>query len=283
MAETTQHNLRLSVAAAVIRQLAASEPSDADDLRRAVLRLAAALVQLADTDRPGGTDASALSSPGAEKALAEWCARCSEVIAAMAYPLQDLGPALAGEPPWTGTDSFAHLAQRLAEQASQTGDSLSGACGALRSQGGRLLQRASQLGATARSAQLERLRLADDLRQLEVLEKQYAALGVERAAAAERMASLQERLRLAESTPERCRELEKEVVRHETLAGELRSRLKELEQTRKDQEADKASLGDRIRQTEQLIEELRRSPEEALLRTVEAIWRAVGDHHSHRT
>jgi hypothetical protein len=283
MVEMTQHNLRLSVAAAVIRQLAASEPSDADDLRRAVLRLAAALVQLADTNRPGRTDASAPGSPGAEKALAEWCTRCSGVLAAMAYPLQDLGPALAGEPPHTDTDSFADLAQRLAEQAGQTVDSLNGACGALRSQGGRLLQRASQLGATARSAQLERLRLADDLRQLEVLEKQYAALGVERAAAADRMASLQERLRLAESTPERCRELEKEVDRHETLAGELRSRLKELEQTREDQEADKASLGDRIRQTEQLIEELRRSPDEALLRTVEAIWRAVGDHHSHRT
>ena len=282
MAETTQHNLRLSVAAAVIRQLAASEPADADDLRRAVLRLAAALVQLADANRPGGTEASAPGSPGAERALAEWCARCSEVLAAMAYPLQDLGPALAGEPPRTDADSFAHLAQRLAEQAGQTGDSLSGACGALRSQAGRLLQRASQLGATARSAQLERLRLADDLRQLEVLEKQRAALGAERTAVAERMASLQERLRLAESTPDKCRQLEKEVDHHETLAGELRARLKELEQTRKDLEADKTSLGDRLRQTEQLIEELRRSPEEELLRTVEAIWRTVGDHHSHR-
>ncbi len=283
MAETTQHNLRLSAAAAVIRQLAASEPADAEDLRRDVLRLAAALVQLADTNRSGRTDASAPGSPGAEKALAEWCARCSGVLAAMAYPLQDLGPALAGQPPQTSKDSFAHLAQLLAEQAGHTGDSLSGACGALRSQGGRLLQRASQFGATARGVQLERLRLADDLRQLEVLEKQLAALGTERTAVAERMASLQERLRLAESTPERCRQLEEEVDRHETQAGELRSRLKELEQKRKDQEADQASLGDRIRQTEQLIEELRRSPKEDLLRTVEAIWRAVGDHHSHRT
>lgn len=283
MAETTQHNLRLSVAAAVIRQLAACEPAGTDDLRRAVLRLAAALVQLADADRLGGTEASAPGSPGTEKAMAEWCARCSGVLAAMAYPLQDLGPALAGEPPRTDMDSFAYLAQRLAEQAGQTGDSLSGACGALRSQAGRLLQRANQFGATARSVQLERLRLADDLRQLEVLEKQRAALGAERTAVAERMASLQERLRLAESTPEKCRQLEKEVDRHETLAGEMRGRLKELEQRRKDQEADKASIGDRIRQTEKLIEELRRSPEEELLRTVEAIWRAVGDHHSHRT
>ncbi len=283
MAQTTQHNLRGSVAAAVLQQLASSEPAGADNLRPAVLRLAAALVQLADTNRPGGTDASVPGSPGAEKALAEWCARCSEVLAAMAYPLQDLGPALAGEPPRSDIESFAHLAQRLAEQAGQTGDSLNGACGALRSQGSRLLQRASQLGATARSVQLERLQLADDLRQLEVLEKQRASLGAERTVVAERMASLQERLRLAESTPEKCRLLEKEVDRHETLAGELRARLKELEQTRKDLETDKASLGDRLRQTEQLIEELKRSPEEELLRTVEAIWRAVGDHHSHRT
>jgi predicted nucleic acid-binding Zn-ribbon protein len=97
------------------------------------------------------------------------------------------------------------------------------------------------------------------------------------------MASLQERLRLAESTPEKCRQLEKEVDRHETVAGELRARLKELEQARGDQQAENASLGDRIRQTEQLIEELKRSPEGELLRTVEAVWRAVGDHHSHRT
>jgi hypothetical protein len=283
MAETTQHNLRLSVAAAVIRQLAASEPAGTDGLRRAVLRLAAALVQLADGNRPGETGASDPDSPGAEKALEEWCARCTEVLAAMAYPLQELGPALAGEPPRTDPDSFAHLAQRLAEQAGQTGDSLGGACGALRSQAGRLLQRASQLGATARSVQLDRLRLADDLRQVELLEKQAAALGVERAAVAERMTSLQERLRLAESTPEKCRLLEKEVDRHETVAGELRARLKELEQTREDQQAENASLGDRIRQTEQLIEELKRSPEGELLRTVEAVWRAVGDHHSHRT
>lgn len=283
MAETTQHNLRLSVAAAVIRQLASSEPAGTDDLRRAFLRLAAALVQLADGSRPVQADESGLGSPGAEKALAEWRTRCAEVLAAMAYPLQELDPALAGEPPRTDPDLFAHLAQRLAEQAGRTGDSLSGSCGALRTQAGRLLQRASQLGATARSVQLERLRLADDLRQVELIDKQMAGLGVERAEVAQRMESLQERLRLAESTPEKCRHLEKEVDRHETRAEELRGRLKDLEQTLKDQQADNASLGNRVQQTKQLIEELERSPNAELLRTVQAIWRTVGEHHPHLT
>jgi DNA repair exonuclease SbcCD ATPase subunit len=282
MAETTKHNLRLSVAAAVIRQLADVEPDEQNKFRRSALRVAAALVELAEGKNPGREGKLGNGSLEAETAFEEWRTRCAEVLSALAYPLQELEPALAGEVPCTDSESLARLTRTLAEQTGRTSDSLSEACGALRSQGGRLLQQASQLGAIARATQLERLRLTDDLRQAESLGEQLVGLGGERAAIALRVESLNERLQLANSTPEVCRNLELEVDRRETQAAALSERLKGLERKKQDLQEQCASLENRIRETEQLIEEVERSSDRELLLTVQAIWRAVRAKHSHQ-
>ncbi len=166
--------LRQGVAAAVILKLASSLPAGADPTRAALLRLAAAMVELAESGQMSHSEALDKAGETATSSVRLWLETCAEALAAMSYPLAGLKPALDGAPMPTRGNSLPALAERLAAQTNTTHETLTGVCGVLRTSGNRLLRRASQLGVLTRALQQERLRRKQDLENTTLAERQLA-------------------------------------------------------------------------------------------------------------
>lgn len=215
-----------------------------------------------------------------------WAGACGEVLAAMARAL------VGTESSWNGGgvpasgDSLPAVVERVLAETRCLNKNLAQAALSLRSEGAELVRRAGDVGSLERSVQNERARLREDLERCKKLEAELQGLVGERARVSERMATLQERLRLAVLNAVERRAFEQRVSDAEALAAGDRAESEACDRRLKVLEQERADLGERLARTRALIHELEKSPDRELCRRVHEIWRSLppdvqagGGHH----
>jgi chromosome segregation ATPase len=204
-----------------------------------------------------------------------WAGACGEVLAAMARAL------VGTESSWNGGripssgDSLSAVVERVLAETACLNKGLAQAASSLRSEGAELVRRAGDVGSLERSVQKERARLREDLERCKKLDAELGGLVGERARVSERMAALQERLRLAASTAVERGAFEQKVSDAEALAARDRAESEACDRRLKLLEHERADLGERLARTRALIHELEKSPDRELCRRVHEIWRSL--------
>lgn len=209
------------------------------------------------------------------RAFGAWTEGCAEVLAAMARALAGAEASWKGGGVPASGDSLPAVAERLAAGTRCLNESLARTATALRSEAAELVRRASDVGSLERSVQHERGRLREAVELSKTLEEQLAALGAERSRAADRIAMLQERLRLAGAKAAERRALEQRVAEAEDAAERDRVASEELEGRLQTLEQERAGLSERLSRTRAMIDELEKSPDRELSRRVHEIWRCL--------
>ncbi len=217
--------------------------------------------------------------PAAVDALAGdfgvWADSCAAVLAAMARALAGTEASWKGGGVPASGDSLPAVAERLVADTRSINEVLARTASALRSEAADLVRRASDVGSLERSVQHERGRLREAVEQCKTLEEQLSTLGGQRSRMADRVAMLQERLRLAGAKMTDRRAIEQQVIEAEAAAERDRVASNELERRLQVLQQERAGLGERLSRTRALIEELEKSPDRELSRRVHEIWRCL--------
>lgn len=207
--------------------------------------------------------------------FAAWAEACGDVLAAMARSLAGTESSWSsGSVPVSG-DSLPSVAERLIAETGFLNKALSRAAATLRSEGSELVRRAGEVGSLERSVQKEHGRLREELEKCTRLEAQLAGLVGERLRAAERVAVLQDRLRLAGGTAGERRSLEQRVADAEAAAARDRAENEELDRQLNAIEQERKELSKRLEQTRALVHDLELSPDRELSKRVQEIWRCL--------
>ena len=264
-----------------VRTLAARSQRNGDRVEAAALKLAAALIDVAG-NRNSGAKASSLIPDSADSTLTEWAESCAGLLAAIAEPLALDPRGLNGAGTSAGATSLAAAAEKLANQTLSVNESLASLARELKLNSAEFVRQAGEVGTLRLASQRERLRLAEDLRKAESLTAELKSLAAERGPAVERMRLLQERRQLAQATIEDQRIFEQQVRDAESAATlakasveKLNSELHELRQRLAILQAEHAVLPDRIKKTQELIQQLSQSPNRKLFEDIQKIWRQL--------
>ncbi len=264
-----------------LRTLASRRRAQGNSASAGMLELAASLWEAAESTeeapwyRMFGSRQPSTDGVDLQSTFAAWSDSCGEVLAAMSRSL------VGAESCWKGSgvpvpgEGLPFVAERLVVQSRSVNEALGRIGAALRSEGIELVRRASNVGSLERSVQHERGRLQEDLDRGADLEEAIRGLGTERLRAAERVASLQERLRLARATTAERETLLKRVVEMEEVTRKEKAESDELEKRLKVLERESAELGERVVRTRALIVELEKSPDRELSRRVQEVWRLL--------
>lgn len=207
--------------------------------------------------------------------FAVWAEACGDVLAAMARALSGAESSWRGGSVPASGDSLPAVAERLLAETGALNKALARTASALRSEGSELVRRAGDVGSLERSVQHEQGRLREELERCKRLEVQLAGYTGERSRVAERVAVLQERLRLAGGTTVERKSLEQRVADAEAAAAREKAESEELERRLKALEQERKDLSERLDKTRALVHELEKSPDRELCRRVHEIWRCL--------
>ncbi len=266
MAKTLDRPLDTGRIRADLLKLAAQCSQDEMPDRTSALRLAAALIAIAG---------SQTESDSTDSTFETWRRQCGDVLTALAPALESVGSARRGNPEPASRESLVAVTRSLVMTAASAADALYGQCQRLREEGSQLLRAASQCGAAERSLGIEKARLAEQLKRTAAAEAALQALGPEEIEIVRRVADLQERLRIAQRTPEDVTRLEAEVHQAETRAKELHVRHQALGEALSTLQAEDASLIERLAHTESAIRELEQSPNREIAALIREIWARI--------
>lgn len=264
-----------------VKKLVARSQRGGDRLNTAVLELAAALFCVTE-HRNGPKKVPSPFPDSVDGVLSEWTESCAELLAAIAEPLSHDPRRLNRIEASPGSTALIVAAERLTNQTRSSSESLGNLARELKANSAELVRQAGEVGTLSLASQRERLRLAEDLRKIESLNSELKSLSTERGPAVERIRLLQERRQLAQATIKDQRSFEQQVRDAESAATlakasveELNSELHELRQKLAILQAEQAVLPDRIKKTQELIQQLSQSPNRKLFEGIQKIWKQL--------